>query len=74
MSKRKQPIAVSIVTFIGREGRVLYVDNLDLFDGTPVLDIKPYTFSRRVEGIEVPSWYLSLVDKVKRIRPDIAEI
>ncbi len=71
---RPNPIAVSIVRFTRREGRVLYVDNLDLFDGTPVLDIKPYTFSRRVEGIEVPSWYLSLLDKVRRIRPDIAEI
>ncbi|HWQ16963.1 MAG TPA: tRNA (N6-threonylcarbamoyladenosine(37)-N6)-methyltransferase TrmO [Sulfolobales archaeon] len=71
---RPNPIAVSIVRLLRREGRILYVDNLDLFDGTPILDIKPYTFSRRVDKIEVPSWYLSLINKVRSIRPDIVEI
>lgn len=71
---RPNPIALTIVRLIRREGRVLYVDNLDLFDGTPVLDIKPYTFSRRVDDIRLPTWYLSLLDRVRSIYPEAVEI
>lgn len=71
---RPNPIALTIARLVRREGRILHVDNLDLFDGTPVLDIKPYTFSRRIDNIEVPSWYLSLLEKVKRVCPEASEI
>ena len=27
---------------VGREGNVLYLDGVDVFEGTPPLDIKPY--------------------------------
>ncbi|MEC8192825.1 MAG: tRNA (N6-threonylcarbamoyladenosine(37)-N6)-methyltransferase TrmO [Myxococcota bacterium] len=36
------PIGLSAVALIGREGARLIVQGLDLIDGTPVLDIKPY--------------------------------
>ncbi len=36
------PIGLSAVELVGREGGVLHVRGLDLIDGTPVLDIKPY--------------------------------
>lgn len=36
------PIGLSAVELIGREGARLIVQGLDLIDGTPVLDIKPY--------------------------------
>jgi len=39
---------------------------LDLFDGTSVLDIKPYTPSRRIENISLPSWYKEFYNKVAR--------
>ncbi len=54
---RPNSIALTIVRLLKKEGRILYADNLDLFDGTSVLDIKPYTFSRRVDDIRVPEWY-----------------
>jgi tRNA (Thr-GGU) A37 N-methylase len=54
---RPNPIAVTIVELLAVEGRRLKVRGLDLYNGTPVLDIKPYTFSRRVNGIRVPDWY-----------------
>jgi tRNA (Thr-GGU) A37 N-methylase len=31
-----------VVRLARREGRVLYVDGIDVLDGTPLLDIKPY--------------------------------
>lgn len=39
---RPNPIGISAVRLLRREGRVLHVAQLDLLDGTPVLDLKPY--------------------------------
>lgn len=40
---RPNPIGVTVVRFNGRSGSTLHVSGLDMLDGTPVLDIKPYT-------------------------------
>jgi tRNA-Thr(GGU) m(6)t(6)A37 methyltransferase TsaA len=39
---RPNPIGMSLVELLGIEGLVLAVKGLDLLEGTPVLDIKPY--------------------------------
>lgn len=39
---RPNPIALSVVELVRVEGTVLHVRGLDLLDGTPVLDVKPY--------------------------------
>ena len=39
---RPNPIGMSLVELTGIDGLVLSVSGLDLLDGTPVLDIKPY--------------------------------
>jgi tRNA-Thr(GGU) m(6)t(6)A37 methyltransferase TsaA len=39
---RPNPIGLSAVTLLGRDGNVLRVRGLDVLDGTPLLDIKPY--------------------------------
>lgn len=57
--ERPNPIAVSasFVTSIERKNGIIRLAWLDAFDGTPVLDIKPYTPSTdRVESPEVPEW------------------
>jgi tRNA-Thr(GGU) m(6)t(6)A37 methyltransferase TsaA len=40
---RPNPLGMSVLRLLARDGRVLEVSGLDLVDGTPVLDIKPYT-------------------------------
>lgn len=40
--RRPNPIGLSVVRLIRREDRVLHVDGIDVLDGTPLLDIKPY--------------------------------
>lgn len=40
--RRPNPIGLSIVQLDGIEGRVLRLRNVDILDGTPLLDIKPY--------------------------------
>jgi tRNA-Thr(GGU) m(6)t(6)A37 methyltransferase TsaA len=39
---RPNPIGISAVRLLGRHGRTLEVADLDILDGTPLLDIKPY--------------------------------
>lgn len=39
---RPNPIALTVVELIRRDGRRLHVRGVDMLDGTPVLDIKPY--------------------------------
>jgi len=40
---RPNPIGMSAVRLLRREGRFLHVAELDILDGTPLLDIKPYS-------------------------------
>lgn len=39
---RPNPIGLSVVRFLARNGNVLRVADIDVRDGTPLLDIKPY--------------------------------
>ena len=40
--RRPNSIGLSVVELLRREGRVLHVQGIDVLDGTPLLDIKPY--------------------------------
>ena len=42
---RPNPIALTVVELLGREGNRLRVRGVDMLDGTPILDIKPYLSS-----------------------------
>jgi len=39
---RPNPIGLSLVRLLGRDGGTLHVEDVDILDGTPLLDIKPY--------------------------------
>jgi tRNA (adenine37-N6)-methyltransferase len=39
---RPNPIALTVVQLLRRDGRILHVRGIDMLNGTPVLDIKPY--------------------------------
>ncbi|MEM4495060.1 MAG: tRNA (N6-threonylcarbamoyladenosine(37)-N6)-methyltransferase TrmO [Candidatus Caldarchaeum sp.] len=53
---RPNPIALTLVKLVRREGNTLYVNGLDLFDGTPVIDLKPYRPDYRAENYSYPDW------------------
>lgn len=40
--RRPNPIGLTVVELLGREGCLLRVRGIDMLDGTPILDIKPY--------------------------------
>jgi tRNA-Thr(GGU) m(6)t(6)A37 methyltransferase TsaA len=62
---RPNPIGITIVELINREGRFLKVKGIDAFNGTPVIDIKPYTYDRIIENIRVPKWFKEILEKLK---------
>lgn len=43
--RRPNPIGLSVVELLRREGTLLHVRGVDMLDGTPILDIKPYMSS-----------------------------
>jgi tRNA-Thr(GGU) m(6)t(6)A37 methyltransferase TsaA len=40
--RRPNPVGLSVVKLIRIEGPVLYIEDVDIVDGTPLLDLKPY--------------------------------
>lgn len=60
--QRPNRIAFSTVKLISRKGNVLTVKGLDIINGAPILDIKPYTPQYdKVEKAKVPDWVNKLV-------------
>jgi len=57
---RPNPIGLTLVELLKVEGNVLTVKGLDAFDGTPVLDVKPYDFWDMAENAKVPEWWRRL--------------
>ena len=49
--RRPNPLGLTVVELMRREGTRLYLHGIDMLDGTPVLDIKPYTSSVPMEQL-----------------------
>src|SRR5208282_628894 len=50
--RRPNPIGMTIVELLRREGANLHVRGVDMLDGTPILDIKPYLSSIPAEKLK----------------------
>ena len=59
---RANPVGMTIVKLLRRRGNVLRVRGLDAWDGTPILDIKPYTKREAIKNYRVPRW-VKLLDR-----------
>jgi tRNA-Thr(GGU) m(6)t(6)A37 methyltransferase TsaA len=66
--RRPNPIGISLVRLTRIEGHVLHLKDVDILDGTPLLDIKPYAprFDRR-EDVRI-GWLEDVDEKTARIR------
>ena len=53
---RPNPIGLSVVRLLGRDGRVLHVSGIDVLDGTPLLDIKPYVAEFDAHPVSKAGW------------------
>lgn len=64
---RPNPIGLSLVRLKKIENkRNLVVSDLDYFDGTPVLDVKPYQRSYIAEQYTLPDWHVKLMQKAEQ--------
>ena len=55
--QRPNPIGFSIVQLLQRSGPLLKIQSVDMLDGTPLLDIKPYVPEFDVRTVEKMGWY-----------------
>jgi len=49
--RRPNPIGLTVVRLLGRQGSRLFVRGVDMLDGTPIVDLKPYLSSVPAEEI-----------------------
>ena len=57
---RPNPIGLTLVKLLSRKGRILKVKGLDAYDGTPVIDLKPYDSHDSAPRARVPLWLKKL--------------
>jgi tRNA-Thr(GGU) m(6)t(6)A37 methyltransferase TsaA len=68
--RRPSPLGLSVVRLEKIEGNVLHIRDVDMIDGTPLLDVKPYVpvFDEDA-GVRV-GWLEDKLKKTKSIRAD----
>ena len=61
---RPNTIGISVVKLVSIEGNILHVQDVDIVDGTPLLDIKPY----------VPEFDMSEVDRIGWLEKNVHKL
>jgi len=67
---RPNPIGISVVRLLKIDENVLYVKGLDVVDGTPLLDIKPYVPDFDVFEVDRIGWLEKSVHKLRYTKDD----
>ena len=67
---RPNPIGVSVVRLVRIEGRILHIQDVDIVDGTPLLDIKPYVPEFDIREVEKIGWLDKKVHKLSTSKDD----
>jgi tRNA (adenine37-N6)-methyltransferase len=67
---RPNPIGISIVGLTGIENGTLHIQDVDIIDGTPLIDIKPYVpqFDCR-KNVKI-GWFSSKISKLEVTKDD----
>jgi tRNA-Thr(GGU) m(6)t(6)A37 methyltransferase TsaA len=65
---RPNPIGLSVVELIKVEGNVVHFDGADILDGTPLLDIKPYTEKFDLYDVKKSGWQDEVDEETARVR------
>ncbi len=67
---RPNPIGLSVVRLDRIEGNRLFILDVDVVDGTPLLDIKPYVPAFDVRAEAKSGWLTINLEKISTIRAD----
>lgn len=68
--RRPNSIGISVVRLTGVEGHILHIEDVDIVDGTPLLDIKPYVPELDAHRAEKIGWFEGRVQRVGETRAD----
>ena len=68
--RRPNPIGLSLVRLLRVDGAVLHIADIDVLDGTLVLDIKPYVPLFDDRAAARIGWFADNLYKVQNIRAD----
>jgi tRNA (adenine37-N6)-methyltransferase len=68
--KRPNAIGMSVVKLLRIDNNILEVENIDVLDGTPLLDIKPYIPQFDIHQVEKSGWIEDKEDDMKDIKSD----
>ena len=67
---RPNPVGVSVVRLVKMEKNILHIQDVDIIDGTPLLDIKPFVPDFDQRKAERIGWLTKKVDKLHSSRDD----
>ncbi|WP_035217819.1 tRNA (N6-threonylcarbamoyladenosine(37)-N6)-methyltransferase TrmO [Desulfatibacillum aliphaticivorans] len=68
--KRPNPIGLSVVEVVKVEGNIVHVKNIDVLDGTPLLDIKPYVPKFDTPEFSRTGWLEEAQKNARKTRAD----
>jgi tRNA-Thr(GGU) m(6)t(6)A37 methyltransferase TsaA len=68
--RRPNPIGLSVVRLLQIQDNVIEVENVDMLDGTPLLDIKPYVPAFDVHSVQRVGWLAQVQDQANEKRSD----
>jgi len=68
--RRPDPIGLSVVRLIAIHDATLVIEDVDLLDGTPVLDLKPYVPAFDSRDTERIGWFTGRIERVHTTRSD----
>jgi tRNA-Thr(GGU) m(6)t(6)A37 methyltransferase TsaA len=68
--KRPNPIGISVVRVAKVEGCTIFIEDVDVLDGTPLLDIKPFVPEFDVREVERTGWLSKKAGKAHQVKAD----
>jgi len=66
--KRPNPIGISVVRLLKIEGNILEIEDVDIVDGTPLLDIKPYVPDFDIRKVKKIGWLTENIHKLGKAK------
>ena len=68
--RRPNPIGLSVVRLIRIEKNILHIQDIDIIDGTPLLDIKPYVPDFDIREVQRFGWLENNIHKLRDAKDD----
>jgi tRNA-Thr(GGU) m(6)t(6)A37 methyltransferase TsaA len=68
--RRPNPIGLSIVRLVGMNGCTLSIEDVDVIDGTPLLDLKPFVPAIDNRKTDQIGWFAERLDRLQTTRAD----